>query len=307
MEVLISVPDFSLPQVLTVEKDYLLVYKPPRMHTVPLAKSPNNNLLKWCSALYPEIADLTMKDNSLNSDEQDDIPSKQTGEGGLLHRLDFETQGLILVARTAKGMASLIDQQKNGMITKEYCALTGEHKTTLQGFPEEKPGLHFWIFREKRRIGDSVHIKSAFRPYGPGRKSVRPVLPNNNVPYGNTLLMRNREIDIALDGFRPYVTEIIGAQLLTSNGEPIAVIHDLPETPKPGLASFRIRIVRGFRHQLRCHLAWIGRPILNDDVYGCVSFGKGFLGLRACLISFTDPSSGEKQSYSIPPMNFMDI
>jgi len=307
MEKIISVTDFSLPQILIEKKEYLLVFKPPRMHTVPLAKSPGTNLLEWCLKEYPEIADLSGKDNSLNYEGQASFPGRLTGEGGLLHRLDYETQGLILIARTIPAMTSLMEQQKEGKIVKEYIALTGEHEKILPGFPEESPKLHFWVFRGKRRSGDSVNIKSAFRPYGKGRKAVRPVLPNINVPYGNTLMVKNNDMDIALDGSRPYMTEIVSAQLLSPAGKVITVVHDLPDTEKSGLASFRIRIVRGFRHQLRSHLAWVGRPILNDNVYGGNSFGKGLLGLRACSISFFEPSSGEMRTYSISPINLEDI
>jgi 23S rRNA pseudouridine1911/1915/1917 synthase len=62
---------------------------------------------------------------------------------------------------------------------------------------------------------------------------------------------------------------------------------------------FKLRIWKGFRHQIRAHLAWFGMPILNDKLYGGVSFGNGLLALRAYSISFTDPSSGEELSYSI--------
>jgi len=307
MEDYISVSDFSKPHILVAGKDYLLVYKPPRMHTVPLEKSKDDNLLTWCCAEFPEIAELTRKDNFSSDEAQTESSGKQTGDGGVLHRLDFETQGLILIARTQSGMDSLVEQQKSGKLIKEYIALTGEHETELPGFPDEEPKLHFWVFREKRRIGDSINIKSAFRPFGPGRKAVRPVLPNLNVPYGNTLMVKNHEMDIALDGSRPYVTEIINAQLFNSGGESLSVVHEMPKTGKPCLASFRIRIARGFRHQLRCHLAWVGRPILNDGIYGGNSYGKGFLGLRACSISFNDPVSDEKRTYSIAPMNLEDI
>jgi len=307
MEALISVNDFSKPQVLVAEKDYLVVFKPPKMHSVPLAKSPANNLLKWSIAEYPEIADLTVNYDSPNNEVAAGIPGRNPGEGGVLHRLDYETQGLIIIARTKTGMFSLIEQQKNGKIIKEYSALTGEHETELPGFPEEKPILHFWVFRDKHRIGDSVSIKSAFRPYGPGRKAVRPILPKINVPYGNTLAIKNHEKDIALDGSRPYVTEVMSAQLYSSSGEALSVAHDLPNVEGKVLASFRIKIARGFRHQLRSHFAWIGRPILNDSVYGGLPYGKGLLGLRACSVSFNDPATGKTHTFSIPPITLEEI
>jgi 23S rRNA pseudouridine1911/1915/1917 synthase len=98
---------------------------------------------------------------------------------------------------------------------------------------------------------------------------------------------------------------------------------------------FRTRIQRGFRHQIRCHLAWLGYPLVNDPLYGGRIFtgylplnyaetkgGAGeavelpaeepagssagetpFLALRAQGISFYDPASGEYREYSLPPID----
>jgi 23S rRNA-/tRNA-specific pseudouridylate synthase len=31
------------------------------------------------------------------------------------------------------------------------------------------------------------------------------------------------------------------------------------------------RITEGFRHQVRCHLAWVGLPVVGDETYGVSS------------------------------------
>ena len=224
-----------IPQVLVVEKDFLIVYKPPRIHSAPLA-STGANILSFCAEHFPEIMDM---------------PGRKAGEGGLLHRLDYETQGLMLIARTLPGMEALLAQQKEGRIIKEYSALTSDSKAILPGFPLIKPELPL--------------ILSAFRPYGPGRKAVRPLGP-------------------CTDKIQ-YITEIFEKRQLS-----------------PKINSFIIKIFRGFRHQIRCHLAWLGEPIINDSLYGGAPHGKGFLGLRACSLLFNDPSSGRERFYSIPPV-----
>ena len=227
-----AIVDILIPQVLAAEKDFLVIYKPPGMHSAPLAKSSGDNLVNWCGNSFPEIMSL---------------PGRQAGEGGLLHRLDFETQGLMLFARTRLGMEALLEQQEDGKIVKEYSALVTESGKDLPGYPLEKPGL--------------TVIKSAFRPYGPGRKATRPV-PGED-----------------------YITEILESSSCAA-----------------GLVSLRVRILKGFRHQIRCHLAWLGRPILNDSLYGGLSYGKGLLGLRAFSLRFSDPSSGIERNYSIPAL-----
>jgi len=310
MGVHLQVKDFHEPQILEAGKDFLIVFKPSKMHSAPLAKSSDTTILDWCAREYPEVVDFDSEDEFVNdnsqietqaetlTETQAEIPDKYAEEGGLLHRLDYETHGLLLVARTLHGMETLIEQQKQRRIIKEYNALTGNNKSITEGFPNDKPNLPSWIFRDKHRIGDSIYIKSAFRPYGPGRKVVRPVLPD--IQQQNYLKSLKQGKEIALDGYRPYLTDVI-------TGRYLSVANEITETQMPVLSFFRLRILRGFRHQIRCHLAWAGWPILNDTLYNGFSYGKGFLGLRACLLSFTDPSSGKELSFSIPPLELEDI
>jgi len=243
-------------QVLVEEEHFLIVYKPPRMHSAPLTGSiEKNTILNWSILKFPEIAAL---------------PGRKAGEGGLLHRLDYETHGLILIARTPAGLEALLEQQKKGSFFKEYSALTKASEKLLPGFPE----------REKFKSRESMKIQSAFRAYGPGRKAVRPV-----------------PADLSAAGLADqYLTEILEARNFET-----------------GLTNFRIRLFRGFRHQIRCHLAWLGMPIINDKLYGGEFFGSAyldaafssetFLCLRACSLSFIDPASAKDRFFSIPPLS----
>ena len=252
---------FDEPQIIAEKKDFIITHKPPGMHSAPLTKSREDNiLLKWCIEKFPEIADL---------------PGRKAGEGGLLHRLDFETQGLVLVARSLQGMESLLAQQREGKIIKEYSALVSQSHHLLPGFPLVRPELPPSVLSGKDDVGEPFWIQSAFRPYGPGRKAVRPVL-FETLPGENKL--------------KRYTTEILNFQ-------------HLPH----GVISLRLRISRGFRHQIRCHLAWLGLPILNDAVYGGSVYGNGLLGLRATSLIFNDPSTGQERSYSIPPINLEEV
>ena len=237
-----SIGDLFLPHTFALERDYFIAYKPPGMHTARLDNSPDNTLFDWACGQFPEIAEL---------------PGRKEGEGGLLHRLDYETQGLVLFARTRTGMESLLEQQKKGKLFKEYSALTAKYEKALPGFPAEKP---------------ESPIKSAFRPYGPGRKAVRPVVHEG------------QEVG------RQYTTKILETRSLAL-----------------GITVFRLGISTGFRHQIRSHLAWLRLPILNDRLYGGCPYGKGFLGLRAISLSFIDPGTGKEQTYSILPLDPGDV
>jgi 23S rRNA pseudouridine1911/1915/1917 synthase len=257
--------DFSKPQVIAEEKDFLIVYKPPRMHSAPQAFS-EESLFTWCVRSFPEVGRLS---------------GRKKGEGGLLYRLDYETQGIMLLARTSLGMETLLEQQEQGKILKEYCALTWENKIALPGFPKEKPELPFWVFEGK--AGNAVEITSSFRPYGPGRKAVRPVL------LGDAKSNRAE---------KSYFTEILESRLISTSSSVAGLGKYL---------SLKLRISKGFRHQIRSHLAWLGMPILNDTLYGGTAFGNRNLALRACSLFFTDPSTGEKRNYSIPLLKPEDL
>ena len=266
------IKDSSSPQILAAEKDFLIVYKAPRMHSAPIPNSTGETILEWCISEFPEIANL---------------PGRRPGEGGLLHRLDYDTQGLLLLARSRKGMSSFLEQQKQGKIIKEYSAFAMKSKMALQGFPIDKPELPLWVFSGGDGKDYRALIKSAFRPYGPGRKAVRPATLEN---IQGEKWTGKKKRDITLDGSEQYLTEIIKSQCLSA-----------------GIISLRIMIYRGFRHQIRSHLCWLGLPILNDSLYGGPSYGRDFLGLRACSISFTDPASGRERCFSIPPLELDEI
>jgi 23S rRNA pseudouridine1911/1915/1917 synthase len=167
-------------------------------------------------------------------------------------------------------MDDLLVQQEEGRFIKEYGALSawgGPPYPDLPGFPPPPEGFcplpQTDGGTEPGGTPGIRRIESWFRPYGPGRKEVRPV------PAGGK--------------GGPYVTELI------------------EQSRRGEYCSFRIRISRGFRHQIRCHLAWIGCPILNDDLYGGGASGS-ILALRAEALSFSDPLSGERKRYALTPL-----
>jgi len=156
---------------------------------------------------------------------------------------------------------SLLEQQKKSLFIKEYTAFCREepgNRGRLKGFPPP-PVFPRGIPGEGAGETGELLVKSGFRAYGKGGKSVRP---------------------LAGDGaLTVYTTRILSVRSVRHGGNRLC---------------FRIGIDRGFRHQIRCHLAWLGFPILNDALYGgkdCGNYGVG-LALKAVKLRFNDPETG---------------
>ncbi len=161
------------------------------------------------------------------------VKGKKDIEYGLLHRLDTVTDGLIIIAANQQAYDYLTEEQAQGRIIKYYQALC-DYKPDLtkkkEGFP---PALSENPLKQK-----VIHLESYFRPYGKGNKEVRPVTRESN--------------KAALDKVgkkKIYQTQV---KILNNTDKGIEV---------------ECKITQGFRHQVRCHLAWAGLPIQNDPIY----------------------------------------
>jgi 23S rRNA pseudouridine1911/1915/1917 synthase len=237
------------PYILDETEDFAAVFKPPQMHCAPL-RNGGDTLLEWYAGMCPQVME---------------VSGRKEGEGGLLHRLDFETQGLVLFAKNKDAFERIQALQEQGNFIKEYSAICHKNVSIDSTFP---PPPEFSL-----RNGSA--IESYFRPFGPGRKQVRPVTDS-------AFQSRKTRHEIAQDQGGYYRTEIVN------------VIEN-------GHYALSLRLKRGFRHQIRCHLAWIGRPVQNDPLY-CPSPADGLLALRSHALFFTDPRTGTPREYRIDPL-----
>lgn len=160
------------------------------------------------------------------------VNGKKEVEHGLIHRIDTITQGLILIATTQEAYENFINQQKNNNFIKYYTAVCQNQKNNLQGFPQFLQNIDF--DSEK-----TFSISSYFRYFGQGRKEVRPV------PVENQNKTQQKKVE--------------NTSIYTTN---VKIISEQNKTIK-----VECNITKGFKHQVRCHLAWANLPIKNDPVY----------------------------------------
>src|SRR5215212_3076213 len=123
---------------------------------------------------------------------------------GIVHRLDKDTSGLIVAAKTDRGRTALISQWEERSVEKTYLAL-------VSGFVED----------EEATI---------------------------DAPIGRD--PKNRQRMAVLRSGRPAVTRFRVAERF------------------PNATLLELSIETGRTHQIRVHLAFIGHPILGDQLYG---------------------------------------
>lgn len=191
--------------------------------------------------------------------EAGDVLGRKPVERGLIHRLDTATGGLVLFAKNQKSYDCLVVAQNDDRIVKTYVAYC-ERIDLARGVPAMP-----------------LKIESRFRSYGPGRKEVRPLFPG----------MRGYE-----DAGKEYATTVEGA-------EPTDDEHAGAEHAGIDEWALTCVITRGYRHQIRAHLSWLGFPIVGDALYN-PSSPSGRLELHAVAISFPDPDFGSTVSVSLP-------
>ncbi len=154
---------------------------------------------------------------------------------GIVHRIDKNTSGLLIVAKNDASHLKLAEQIKAHSFTREYEAVvTGVLKNT-SGTVDAPIGRH-----------------------KTDRKKMC-VTPENS---------RN------------------------------AITHYEVLKQYGGYAHVRLRLETGRTHQIRVHMAYIGHPVLGDDVYGKPYKGLEGQCLHARKIGFIHPSTDEYMEFS---------
>lgn len=240
----------------TIEKPFLVIYKPQGIPSAPLLQDDKISALSQALDIFPEIKN---------------VSGRKQIEYGLLHRIDTQTEGLLLIAASQFFYDDLILQQTAGKFIKTYraeCISTLNDKAEKTGFPPIDKEIH----KELER-GKSVKISSYFRNYGEGFKAVRPVTENS----GKAALKK-------IGKQKEYSTEI---KLVSKN--------EFSYT-------FECKISSGYRHQVRCHLAWLDFPIIGDKIYNFPETDTEKaekMRFKATGLQFTNPITLKKEEITL--------
>lgn len=143
-----AVADPEAPLTLVLERDDLIIVdKPAGQPTAPLAPGERGTLANALVARYPELAGIGFSPR----------------EPGLVHRLDTETSGLVLAARTAAAFEALSRALKEGRLDKRYHLLCQGGDLPESGTIEIPLAPHP---KDRRRVYPCIHERDVAR-YAP--------------------------------------------------------------------------------------------------------------------------------------------
>jgi 23S rRNA pseudouridine1911/1915/1917 synthase len=210
------------------------------------------------------------------------LASAPPARAGIVHRLDKDTSGVIIVARTASAHEILSRQFRDRQARKEYFAIVKGVPSALQGYVDT------WLARSPRD-------RKKFAVSQPGRGKhaltlykVRAVW---NLPAANA-----------------------GGSVSAAAAERAAPNrHTLSAKSPAKFAAYSLLALypkTGRTHQLRVHCAHIGCPILGDPLYAKRDgiFPDATLMLHARRLKIRLPSKAEPSIFKAPvPERFKDI
>jgi 23S rRNA pseudouridine1911/1915/1917 synthase len=278
--------DRTAPEIVYEDDSVLALRKPSGMHSAPL-RDGGADLCSWLFERRPRAA-------------LGGADGRGSVEGGLLHRLDRDTSGILLFALTETAFDFLLAAQDDERFTKEYRALI----TRTEGFfPEgsrprrampEGVDPAAWeradgrskaiaaLVESAAAEGRPLRVRGLFRSYGPGATKVACIRCHEGEPAPGRRGARGV--------VGPYESLALAAKAAASGAAKAAA------SACADALDLRLAITKGFRHQLRAHLAWIGLPILGDSLYGGLPDAR--LRLHAERVRFPHPETGRETELS---------
>ena len=124
----------NIPLDVVYEDEHLIVIdKPAGMVVHPAAGARTGTLVNALLARYPDLLESFGAANGEDEDEDNDERGRDASRPGIVHRLDRDTSGLILVARAAPVRVALQAQFRARAVEKRYLALVHGVPTTPRG------------------------------------------------------------------------------------------------------------------------------------------------------------------------------
>lgn len=206
-------------------------------------------------------------------DTRDTLDTRDTfrTRAGIVHRLDKETSGVLIVAKTPEAFVDLQQQFKERQVKKTYVALVHGEVKPEEGEITVPIGRLPW---NRKRFGVIAGGREAVTKY----KSIRYFEVGSEKWDFDFLKSRSQDIKDS-----------------SSRKSHLTLLELYPET--------------GRTHQIRVHLKYVGHPIFGDPLYGGRKQARddrkilSRVFLHAAKILFTHPKTGEKVQFESPLPN----
>ena len=244
------------------DADLLVVNKPKGMVVHPAAGHRDgtlvNALLAHCAGALPGTSSLS------------GIGGVQ--RPGIVHRIDKDTSGLLLVAKNDFAHQSLAKQIAAHTFTRVYEAVVTGHPAPPSG------AVDLPIIRD------------------PQHRQRMAVVLNNNPPLDSLACAFP-----STPGAEPIAaSRAVQCSGRNPDGSRPAVTHYETLADYKGYAHLRLRLETGRTHQIRVHMKAIGHPVAGDTLYGARR--EVFPGqcLHAKTVGFVHPRTGEYREFSAP-------
>ena len=211
-----------IPIDIIYEDPYLIgLNKPAGLVVHPAPGHPDGTLVNALLAHDPDIAQVGPADRP-----------------GIVHRLDMETSGVLVVARRSDVLEALQEQFRSRQVEKAYVALVHGRVDPPEGIIEVPIGRHPHDRQRMAAVAEGKYARTRFR-----------------------------------------AVEFI---------DRFTLLKAHPYT--------------GRTHQIRVHLAWLGYPVVGDEVYGPPSESplEGRHFLHAQRLRLTHPESGDELDLRAP-------
>ncbi len=245
--------------VIKETEHWLVIDKPAGLMVHPVARYQipdiryQTTVTQWLVDRYPTITDLSWPD---------------TDRPGIVHRLDTDTSGVLLLAKDPETLAALQQQFRHRTVTKTYQALV------LGGAPDQMV-LTGMIQRKEGSTEHTVKRLSFSWAKAPQKSAETSLQTIARYTPGESLRQHPK-------GVREGVRDT-----------PLTLVELLPKT--------------GRTHQLRVQLLDAGLPMLGDQQYNTkasrevsAALGLARQFLHAVKLEFDDPASGERVTVESP-------
>ncbi len=251
-------------KVLFVDKNVLAINKPAAISVHPDGRSKEKTIADWLISNYPSIK---------NVGEPMLVENEKILRPGIVHRLDKETSGVLLVAKNQKTFLFLKEQFQNHKIKKTY-------RMFVYGFVTDPKAS---LLTGKKGVIDV--------PIGRSQKDIRTFTAGR--------------------GARPPLKEAVTEYIILDKFEDPSPTPSQKEGTRETKFSYVEAYPKtGRTHQIRVHMRYINHPIVSDPLYrGAKELALGMkrLALHSYSITFRLPSGELKTVKSPLPADFRKV